>query len=456
MPVLLPCFAANSCAGPPPLTPPLSPQLHCRTPPADSETPNLLISGGEDGRLATWCFSDRFSPPKRLLHLRVGGGRLTSLSLSPCGGTVAAGMVDSSIRLFSVVGGVQLATLRGHTTWVSRLVFFSAASPSSEEGAADADMDAPPPLRLLSGAYEGDVRVWDVARGTGQEGGHLPALLGGATDAGGVGGANGREHRDCAEHLISALLPLPDRPLPPTTDAPHSRAAAAVETCTYLAAASMGGAIRLWDTRLSGSDAILSEYWPVGPRGDPAYHLAQLRCAPSQGLCTLLSSHRSGALRATRVVPDAGAEGALQPLYCVAGAHSDWATQLVPHPAAGRAVFFSCGEDGWVKAWRGVPPPSWSRHVHGAYPDGFRAAVKTLLLVLHRLGGDEAAEEAGAEAAAAAARGRRQIFRSYAAAAAAAVPAQPLMARAWLFGVTRDAIVDAVVARLAERSYPQD
>jgi len=93
--------------------------------------------------------------------------------------------------------------------------------------------------------------------------------------------------------------------------------------------------------------------------------------------------------------------------------------------------------------------------VHAAFPDGFRDAVRTLLLVLHRLGNlDES--EAAEEAEATAARGRRQIFRSPpAAASAAAPPPPPLMQRAWLFGVTRDAIVDAVVSRLAEGAYPQ-
>lgn len=441
------------------LTPRLLSQLHCRTPPEDSETHHLLISAGEDGRLATWCFADRTAPPRRLLHIRVGGGRITALALSPGGQTVAVGVMDSVVRLWSVSDGAQIATLRGHSTWVSRLIFHHLPSPTADD---DTSTPAEPELRLSSGAYEGDVRVWDVARGTGQDGIHLPALLGNAAAlgqaAGGAGGANGRGLRDCAELFICALLPLPDRPA----------SGGAPGTCTFLAAASMGGAIRLWDTRLGGEGALLAQHLPT--RGDPAYALQVLPCAPSQGLCTLISSHRSGCIRATRVRPEAplaepwerdsaGIFGtrpsALQPLYCIPGAHSDWATQLVPHGGAGGGcLLLSAGEDGNVNCWRGAPPPSWSWEVHAAFPDGFRDAVRTLLLVLHRLGNlDES--EAAEEAEATAARGRRQIFRSPPAAAASAAAAPPLMQRAWLFGVTRDAIVDAVVSRLAEGAYPK-
>jgi len=344
--------------------------IHNADPPPDAPSRLLLYTSGEDGRLRAWCAAARRSPPERLFSARASGGRITALALSPCGAHLASGASDNCVRLHDALTGVHGATLRAHGAWVTTLAFAPGQSAT--------------PLRLFSAAYDGEARLWDVPLAA--VGGPLAPSAPPATPN--------------ADLMLSALLPLPGG--------------------AALATGSMGGAVRLWC--LQGGGRMVG----AACTGDAVTSLRHAPAPAAAGAhCLLLSAHRSGSLRAFLAFP--GGPTGLAPLWSVAAAHSDWANVAVPHPAlGGGAVIISAGEDGWVRAWRAAPAGlAWSRVAHPAFPDGFRAAMRTLLLCLHRLGATTG--------------GRRGAPRRRAAPR--------------LFGATRDALVDRIAQHLAGLCY---
>ncbi|HEU0178926.1 MAG TPA: AAA-like domain-containing protein [Blastocatellia bacterium] len=73
-----------------------------------------------------------------------GHGGIFSLAWSPDGKTLASGSRDSTIKLWDVGAGREIAVLRGHTRGVKAVVFYDNGS------------------KLASGADDSTVRLWDV------------------------------------------------------------------------------------------------------------------------------------------------------------------------------------------------------------------------------------------------------------------------------------------------------
>ena len=69
------------------------------------------------------------------------------MAFSPDGTMLASGSWGGTIRLWDVATRTEVATLEGHTDWVTSVVF-------SPDGTA-----------LVSGAWDNTVRLWDVATG---------------------------------------------------------------------------------------------------------------------------------------------------------------------------------------------------------------------------------------------------------------------------------------------------
>lgn len=77
-------------------------------------------------------------------RIEFGGPRAVSMALSPDERWIAVGQLDGQISLWRVDDGALLATLTGHTQRAQSLAF----APSGES--------------LVSGSWDGDLRVWDL------------------------------------------------------------------------------------------------------------------------------------------------------------------------------------------------------------------------------------------------------------------------------------------------------
>jgi photosystem II stability/assembly factor-like uncharacterized protein len=98
-----------------------------------------LAAGMWDGSLSLWQLQDG-----SVLSLSPAGSQIRSVSFSPDGSLLASGAEDGSIKLWDCATGQLLATLVGHTNWVSGVAF------------------SPDGLRLLSTSADGTLRVWGV------------------------------------------------------------------------------------------------------------------------------------------------------------------------------------------------------------------------------------------------------------------------------------------------------
>ncbi len=362
--------------------------------------PALLVSSGDEGSIRVWD-ADTGAPGR---VIRAQSCRITALALSPDGARVASGGFDRSVRLFRLSDGAAMAHLAGHTGWVSALAW------------------APCGRTLLSGSYDGDVRVWsvDAAAGTGPP--RLRGVLKGGADAAAAAADPGSAAAVAAaggapeDRMVSALL-LDEAPqaAPPRRALPPSPGDAAPPLLRVFVG-TMDGAVAMWDAdrcrRICAASAG-SAVCALAPCADlavpPADADADGAGASAGADAPLLaaSAHRDGSVRAWRVTaaglacaagPAAasrhrGEPPSLAPAWALPGAHADWATSLARHRGAalrgrGHLLLISAGEDGRLATWRVAAPRAWARDAHAAFPDGFRAAVATFLLVLHRLGSD--------------------------------------------------------------------
>jgi len=322
------------------------------------------------------------------LAVRAQTCRVTAVAVCPSNRVVALGGADRHTRLICLATGTRLAELGPHTGWVTCLLW----SPDS--------------LTLLCGSYHGHVRAWAVPATLGRPGGNGPGvtLRSEFVEAEADAAAGAPEER-----MVTALLfePPEVQPAKRRSDRYAAGSAAAPPSSglrVYVGA--MSGRLSLWDLnrrRCVGA---------VTPADASAISsLAAIAdCAGVDGdgvtrRALALSAHRDGSLRAWRAPPQPTSLSRPPPLQAAwarVGAHADWATHLVPWPCHAPLhhplVILSGGEDGRLCAWRlasGAPcGTGWQRQRHHLYPDGFRAALRTFLLCLHRLrttSGDAAA-----------------------------------------------------------------
>ena len=97
------------------------------------------------GTIGIWIYDTRTATESALLTGHQA--RVTSVSLSPDGQTLATGRVDNTVRLWDVASGQEKAVLRGHTEVVLSVAF------------------SPDGFTLASGSGDRTARLWDVAGG---------------------------------------------------------------------------------------------------------------------------------------------------------------------------------------------------------------------------------------------------------------------------------------------------
>ena len=101
----------------------------------------LLATGDVDGLIRLWQVVDG----QQLLTLKGHTGWVWAVTFSPNGKTLASGSNDSSVRLWDVVEGYCIGVLHGHTSGVWSVSF----SPDSQT--------------LVSSSQDSSVRLWDVS-----------------------------------------------------------------------------------------------------------------------------------------------------------------------------------------------------------------------------------------------------------------------------------------------------
>ena len=111
---------------------------------------STLASGSGDGTIKLWDVSTRRNIATLTGHkYRVGSVsfllRVTSVSFSPDGSTLASAGYDDTVKLWDVTTRRNIATLEGHTDWLTSVSF----SPDSST--------------LASGSRDQTVKLWDVA-----------------------------------------------------------------------------------------------------------------------------------------------------------------------------------------------------------------------------------------------------------------------------------------------------
>jgi WD40 repeat protein len=112
-----------------------------------AEARSLLLEVPEAER--DWAWSFLFGRMDRSVRVfRDHRGPVTAVAVSPDGGTVASGSVDSTIILRDAASGAVRKLLRGHTGRVSSVEF------------------SPDGRRLVSGSTDRTVRIWDPVAGT--------------------------------------------------------------------------------------------------------------------------------------------------------------------------------------------------------------------------------------------------------------------------------------------------
>jgi WD40 repeat protein len=100
----------------------------------------LLATAGTDHKVSLWDVTSVAAK-----HTLAAGGVTRALALSADGKILATAGDELAITLWDTVTGQAIGKLEGHTDWVLAMAF------TAEGG------------RLLSGGYDGVVRIWDVA-----------------------------------------------------------------------------------------------------------------------------------------------------------------------------------------------------------------------------------------------------------------------------------------------------
>lgn len=103
-----------------------------------------VVSGGGDARLRYWKPDDDAKPFRETGGF---GGPVFRVSLSPDGKTLLACGADKTIRVFDPQTGSNPRNLSGHNDWIYGLAV-------SRDG-----------TRAVSGAFDGEVRIWNLADG---------------------------------------------------------------------------------------------------------------------------------------------------------------------------------------------------------------------------------------------------------------------------------------------------
>ena len=128
-----------------------------------------VATSSEFALLPTESWVGAFSPDGTILALLPGGGTLklwdvatkqniatlqghtdwvSSVSFSPDGTILASGSEDNTVKLWDVATKQNIATLQGHTDWVNSVAF------------------SPDGTLLASGSWDNTVKLWDVATHT--------------------------------------------------------------------------------------------------------------------------------------------------------------------------------------------------------------------------------------------------------------------------------------------------
>ena len=102
---------------------------------------STLASGSRNGRVKLWDVATR----RNIATLEGHSLWVTSVSFSPDGSTLASGSRDNTVKLWDVATRQNIATLEGHTSSVTSVSF-------SPDGST-----------LASGASDNTVKLWDVA-----------------------------------------------------------------------------------------------------------------------------------------------------------------------------------------------------------------------------------------------------------------------------------------------------
>jgi WD40 repeat protein len=113
----------------------------------------ILAFGLPDGTIRLWQLNGDLQDPKveRSHMLQVEGGnasRICSLSFSPDGQMLAVGAWDGSVRLWQVADGEVLASLPDHANGVVSVAF------------------SPNGMMLATASLDGITKLWDISRGT--------------------------------------------------------------------------------------------------------------------------------------------------------------------------------------------------------------------------------------------------------------------------------------------------
>ncbi len=104
----------------------------------------MLASGSEDKTVRLWNIAGEHIAT--ILGGDSGGNTsILSLAFSPDGTTLASGARDNMVRLWDVATKENIATLRGHTNWVTSVSF------------------SPDGTTFASGSYDGSVLLWDMS-----------------------------------------------------------------------------------------------------------------------------------------------------------------------------------------------------------------------------------------------------------------------------------------------------
>ena len=114
-----------------------------------------IVSGSGDETMRVWDLSDAscrmitIETPTTTLPTAVGSQQnqdagVTSVSISPDGSMVAAGSLDSVIRIWEVSSGILLDSLRGHRDSVYSVAF------------------TPDGKGIISGSLDKSLKLWDL------------------------------------------------------------------------------------------------------------------------------------------------------------------------------------------------------------------------------------------------------------------------------------------------------